>query len=111
MLRLRSEVFVVEQNCVYLDLDNIDQKAQHVIAINAEQEVVCCARIVAPGVKYDGASITSTELSTMFRNCSMTLEYPMPMANLVLRKVSRAASKPLRLCPVPRLMIVTLITD
>ncbi|MBT6316812.1 MAG: GNAT family N-acetyltransferase, partial [Gammaproteobacteria bacterium] len=46
MLRLRSEVFVVEQDCVYLDLDNIDQKAHHVIAINAEREVVCCARIV-----------------------------------------------------------------
>ena len=57
MLRLRSKVFVVEQDCVYLDLDNIDQKAHHVIAINAEREVVCCARIVAPGVKYDGASI------------------------------------------------------
>ena len=57
MLRLRSEVFVFEQDCVYLDLDNYDQGAHHVIAANEEQEVVCCARILAPGVKYDGASI------------------------------------------------------
>lgn len=57
MLRLRSEVFVVEQDCVYLDLDNYDQKAHHLIALDAESEVLCCARIVAPGIKYAGASI------------------------------------------------------
>jgi len=57
MLRLRSEVFVVEQDCVYLDLDNYDQNAHHLIALNSENEVLCCARIVAPGVKYAGASI------------------------------------------------------
>ncbi len=57
MLRLRSEVFVVEQNCIYQDLDNYDQDAHHVIATNPEHEVVCCARIIAPGIKYKGASI------------------------------------------------------
>ena len=30
ILRLRSEVFVVEQNCVYQDMDNKDQKAIHI---------------------------------------------------------------------------------
>jgi len=29
ILRLRSEVFVVEQNCVYQDIDNKDHKALH----------------------------------------------------------------------------------
>jgi len=31
ILQLRSEVFVVEQNCAYLDIDGLDQKAYHVI--------------------------------------------------------------------------------
>ena len=31
ILRLRSEVFVVEQNCVFLDMDNNDQKAYHIM--------------------------------------------------------------------------------
>ena len=31
ILRLRQEVFVVEQNCVYLDLDNRDQQAVHIL--------------------------------------------------------------------------------
>lgn len=43
MLQLRSEVFVVEQNCVYQDLDGIDKKAMHAW-IAEEGKMVACAR-------------------------------------------------------------------
>ena len=33
ILRLRSEVFVVEQNCIYQDIDNKDQKAYHILGL------------------------------------------------------------------------------
>ena len=33
LLRLRSEIFVVEQDCVYQDIDNKDQKALHVLSL------------------------------------------------------------------------------
>ncbi|WP_296510680.1 GNAT family N-acetyltransferase [Rhodoferax sp.] len=33
LLRLRSEVFVVEQNCVFLDMDNLDQQAIHLLGV------------------------------------------------------------------------------
>jgi ElaA protein len=37
MLRLRSNVFVVEQHCIFLDADNNDQKAYHVLGyVNGE---------------------------------------------------------------------------
>lgn len=36
ILQLRSEVFVVEQDCVYQDIDNKDQKAFHVLAFHNE---------------------------------------------------------------------------
>jgi len=36
LLRLRSEVFVVEQNCIFLDMDNNDQKAYHTIGFIGE---------------------------------------------------------------------------
>ena len=39
ILRLRSEVFVVEQNCVYQDIDNKDQKALHLFGI-LEGEII-----------------------------------------------------------------------
>jgi ElaA protein len=35
ILRLRAEVFVVEQDCVYQDIDNKDQKALHVFLIKS----------------------------------------------------------------------------
>ena len=39
ILRLRSEVFVVEQNCVYQDLDNKDQISVHIF-IKEKNEIV-----------------------------------------------------------------------
>lgn len=56
MLRLRSEVFVVEQDCVYQDLDNKDQKALHVLGTK-EGQVVAYTRIFKPGDYFGDASI------------------------------------------------------
>jgi len=55
-LQLRSEVFVVEQNCVYQDLDNLDQDALHVF-IHDQDTLVACARIVPANEKYPVISI------------------------------------------------------
>ncbi|WP_421805021.1 GNAT family N-acetyltransferase [Flagellimonas sp.] len=56
ILRLRSEVFVVEQDCVYQDVDNKDQKALHVIGLK-EDEVVAYTRVFKPGDYFDNLSI------------------------------------------------------
>ena len=48
ILRLRSEVFVVEQNCVYQDIDNKDQKALHLFGI-LEGEIIAYSRLFKPG--------------------------------------------------------------
>lgn len=55
-LRLRSEVFVVEQNCVYQDIDNKDQQSLHVF-IHHNNTLAACARIVPAGLGYDAISI------------------------------------------------------
>ena len=52
LMRLRQEVFVVEQNCVYLDADGYDQKARHLLGRDGEGQLVACLRLFAPGVKY-----------------------------------------------------------
>ena len=44
LLRVRSEVFVVEQNCVYQDMDGDDQKAIH-LWLTVEEKVVALARV------------------------------------------------------------------
>ena len=56
ILQLRSEVFVVEQNCVYQDLDGKDEKALHVLGIK-EGVIVAYTRCFAPGEYFKEASI------------------------------------------------------
>lgn len=56
ILQLRSEVFVVEQNCVFLDMDNKDQKCHHLMGWDKE-DLVAYTRIVPPGVSYKEPSI------------------------------------------------------
>jgi ElaA protein len=56
ILRLRSEVFVVEQNCVFLDMDNKDQRCMHVTGWQNNQ-LLGYTRLVPPGVAYSEPSI------------------------------------------------------
>ena len=56
ILRLRSEVFVVEQDCVYQDIDNKDQNAIH-IYYKENDEIVAYTRIFKPGYYYENPSI------------------------------------------------------
>lgn len=56
ILRLRSEVFVVEQDCVYQDIDNKDQRALHVLGIE-EGILVAYARCFEPGIYFEEAAI------------------------------------------------------
>jgi len=56
ILQLRSEVFVVEQNCVFLDADDKDQKSFHFMAW-MNDKLVAYTRIVPPGVIYEQPSI------------------------------------------------------
>jgi ElaA protein len=56
ILQLRSEVFVVEQDCVYQDLDFKDQKALHVIGIK-EGEIIAYTRLFNSGQYFDTPSI------------------------------------------------------
>lgn len=56
LLQLRSEVFVVEQDCVYQDIDGKDEKALHVIGYK-NQKLVAYTRIFKPGDYFNEASI------------------------------------------------------
>ena len=56
ILQLRNEVFVVEQNCVYQDADNKDQKSLHVCGWNGNN-LAAYARIIPQGISYPEASI------------------------------------------------------
>jgi ElaA protein len=56
VLKARIDVFVIEQNCPYPDLDNYDQQALHLWA-EENGEVMAYCRIFNKGIKYAEASI------------------------------------------------------
>lgn len=56
ILKLRSEVFVVEQDCVYLDIDDKDQKALHLF-IKIDTKIIAYTRLFDKGYYFDNASI------------------------------------------------------
>lgn len=56
MMVLRQEVFVVEQDCPYLDADGKDLESYHVFGY-ANGELVAYTRIVKPGISYPEVSI------------------------------------------------------
>ena len=56
ILQLRSEVFVVEQDCVYLDLDGKDQLAYHVLGYK-DLKLIAYARVFKPGDYFSKSSI------------------------------------------------------
>lgn len=56
LLQLRSEVFVVEQNCVYQDIDGKDGKALHLIGED-NGEILAYARLFKPHDYFEEASI------------------------------------------------------
>lgn len=56
ILKIRQEVFVVEQTCYYLDADGYDQKALHIWA-EKEGKIVAYCRAFDKGIKYPETSI------------------------------------------------------
>ena len=66
VLQLRSGVFVVEQNCVYQDIDGKDEKALHVLGFY-ENEIVAYTRLFDKGYYFEEASIGRVVVSPKVR--------------------------------------------
>jgi len=66
ILKLRSEVFVVEQQCIFLDMDDKDQDSRHLQGRLSDELVAAC-RILPPGLAYDEPSIGRVVGSPRYR--------------------------------------------
>jgi ElaA protein len=67
ILKLRSEIFVVEQNCVYLDLDGKDPFGLHLFG-RFDGKIVAYCRLFRPGISFDNASIGRVVVDTNYRD-------------------------------------------
>lgn len=67
VLYLRTEIFVVEQDCPYQEVDHKDQKAYHLWGETGTGEVIAVSRILPQGVSYDEVSIGRVALKKEYR--------------------------------------------
>jgi ElaA protein len=67
VIALRMSVFVVEQNCAYLDLDGKDKKSYHLLCRDGKGNVVATARILPSGVSYQESSIGRVVIKSELR--------------------------------------------
>jgi ElaA protein len=56
LLRLRQDIFVVEQQCIYKDIDDFDQQAFHMLCTR-DSELVAYQRCLPPGLRYPQSSL------------------------------------------------------
>ena len=67
LLRLRVDVFVVEQSCVYHELDGLDKTAMHLL-ITQGDEAVGCLRVLPPGPDEPRVRIGRVAVASGWRN-------------------------------------------
>jgi len=73
VLKLRQEIFIIEQACIYPDIDSNDQNAYHLLAFDGG-EMVGCLRILGRGVTFDEVSIGRVVVSKNSRGRGIAKE-------------------------------------
>lgn len=73
ILALRNEVFIVEQNCPYIDCDYKDLKCDHLFC-EEEGEIIAYSRIIPRGVSYEEASIGRVIIKSKYRGKGIARE-------------------------------------
>jgi ElaA protein len=74
ILKIRNEVFIMEQDCHYLDLDNKDYKAHHIFCINSNEEIAAYARLLPKGISYPQASIGRVATAKAYRRQELGID-------------------------------------
>lgn len=70
ILQLRSEIFVVEQQCIYNDLDGLDKAAVHQF-LKKEGKIIACSRLLQPGTRFPQFSIGRVVVKHSERNTGL----------------------------------------
>ena len=83
IIKLRQEVFIVEQDCVYLDNDGKDQGAWHLWAEDKQSNVIAYTRILAPKVSYAEASLSRIVIHQDYRGKGIGQELMTRSINLM----------------------------
>jgi ElaA protein len=92
LLQLRSEVFVVEQDCVYQDIDGKDKKAIHVVG-KKDDEIVAYTRCFPPGIYFKEAAIGRVVVAEKQRKFGYGHDIMQASKEAILQKYNTASIK------------------
>jgi ElaA protein len=92
ILQLRSEIFVVEQNCVYNDLDGLDKDAINLFH-KKEGKIVAYARILNPGTRFADFSIGRVVVKESERGTGLGIELMEAAKNYIIDEMGATKIK------------------
>ena len=92
ILQLRSEIFVVEQNCIYNDLDGLDKDAIHLFH-KKEGKTVAYARILKPGTRFADFSIGRVIVKQSERGTGLGIELMEVAKNYIINELGATKIK------------------
>ena len=92
ILQLRSEIFVVEQNCVYNDLDGLDKDAVHLF-LKKDAKIVAYARILGPGTRFADFSIGRVVVKESERGTGLGIELMEAAKNYIINELGATKIK------------------
>jgi ElaA protein len=82
ILKIRNEVFIVEQHCAYQDCDGKDKAAYHIF-LEDNKEIVAYLRILQKGVSYDEISVGRVLVNKNYRGKGLAHEMMMKAINFI----------------------------
>lgn len=92
ILQLRSEIFVVEQTCVYNDLDGLDKEAVHLFH-KKEGKIVAYSRILKPGTRFSEFSIGRVVVKQSERGTGLGIELMEAAKNYIINELGATKIK------------------
>ena len=93
IISLRIEIFSVEQEVFYNDLDGYDKKSHHVICKSKEGEIIGTARLLPPELKYPQASFGRVVIKKSERGTGLGHEMVKLMNDFLIEKYPNAGIK------------------
>lgn len=91
ILKLRSEIFVVEQQCIYLDCDDKDKSSYQLFTRNQQGEIVASVRILPKEISYKEPSIGRVVVSKDYRRRGIASEMMKVAVDFIKREFNECA--------------------
>lgn len=92
ILKHRSEIYVVEQKCIYLDMDDKDKESKHIMIFD-DGKLVGYIRVMAAGVSYPQASFGRLTVKKEYRGLKLGRKLVETAMDILLNKMGETEVK------------------